>query len=93
MKLQAVNNLFETGQEEPTQIKKEMILSLYNSGTTEIETIATMSGAKPSYVGSVLHRAGLIDNYFDRQWKSTHGPSPGTSYNFMSFNFGIGYPF
>jgi hypothetical protein len=45
--------------------KKDMILSLFNSGVTEIETIAAVSGAKPSYVGSVLHREGLLDNYFD----------------------------
>jgi len=45
--------------------KKDMILSLFNSGVTEIETIAAVSGAKPSYVGSVLHKEGLADNYFD----------------------------
>src|SRR5262245_981504 len=45
--------------------KKDMILSLFNAGMTEIETIAAVSGAKPSYVGSVLHRQGLVDNYFD----------------------------
>ena len=58
-------NLFETEERTAVQSKKEMILSLYNSGTTEIESIAALSGAKPSYVGSVLHQAGLIDNYFD----------------------------
>ncbi|HYJ90689.1 MAG TPA: hypothetical protein VEV84_05225 [Pyrinomonadaceae bacterium] len=45
--------------------KKDMILSLFKSGVTEIETIAAVSGAKPSYVGSVLHKMGLVDNYFD----------------------------
>jgi hypothetical protein len=45
--------------------KKDMILSLFNSGVTEVETIAAISGARPSYVGSVLQREGLIDNYFD----------------------------
>lgn len=58
-------NLFEIEEETTIQSKKDMILSLYNSGTTEIEAIAAVSGAKPSYVGSVLHQAGLIDNYFD----------------------------
>ncbi len=58
-------NLFETQEQETIQSKKEMILSLYNSGTTAIEAIAAISGAKPSYVGSVLQREGLIDNYFD----------------------------
>ncbi len=52
-------------ENEEIKTKKDMILSLYNSGTTEIEAIAAVSGAKPSYVGSVLHKEGLIDNYFD----------------------------
>lgn len=50
---------------EEIKTKKEMILSVYNSGTTEIEAIAAVTGASPSYVGSVLHNEGLIDNYFD----------------------------
>ena len=52
-------------EQETIQSKKDMILSLYNGGTTEIESIAAISGAKPSYVGSVLQKEGLIDNYFD----------------------------
>jgi len=58
-------NLFEMEEKATIQSKKDMILALYNSGTTEVEAIAAVSGAKPSYVGSVLHQAGLIDNYFD----------------------------
>jgi hypothetical protein len=66
-------NLFEMEEQTPIQSKKDMILSLYNSGTTEVEAIAAVSGAKPSYVGSVLHQAGLIDNYFDL-YTSTNYP-------------------
>lgn len=66
-------NLFEMEEKETVQSKKEMILSLYNSGTTEIEAIAAISSAKPSYVGTVLHQAGLIDNYFDL-YTSTNYP-------------------
>lgn len=66
-------NLFEMQEKEVVQSKKDMILSLYNSGTTEIEAIAAVSGAKPSYVGTVLHQAGLIDNYFDL-YTSTNYP-------------------
>lgn len=62
---ETVQNLFEVEEKEAVQSKKEMILSLYNSGTTDIEAIAALTGAKPSYIGSVLHREGLIDNYFD----------------------------
>jgi hypothetical protein len=57
---------------EEIKTKKDMILSLYNSGTTEIEAIAVISGAKPSYVGSVLHNEGLIDNYFDLYTSTAH---------------------
>ena len=66
-------NLFEIEEHKAIQSKKDMILSLYNSGTTEVEAIAAVSGAKPSYVGSVLHQAGLIDNYFDL-YTSTNYP-------------------
>ena len=65
-------NLFETEERETIQSKKDMILSLYNSGTTEVEAIAAISGAKPSYVGSVLQREGLIDNYFDLYTSTNH---------------------
>ena len=66
-------NLFEIEEQETVQTKKEMILSLFKAGTTEIETIAAISGAKPSYVGSVLQKEGLIDNYFDL-YTSTNYP-------------------
>jgi hypothetical protein len=66
-------NLFEIEEQETVQTKKEMILSLFNAGTTEVETIAAISGAKPSYVGSVLQKEGLIDNYFDL-YTSTNYP-------------------
>src|SRR6476620_3375394 len=55
----------EFDEKEVLKTKKDMILSLYNSGVQEIEMIAAISGAKPSYVGAVLHREGLVDNYFD----------------------------
>jgi hypothetical protein len=58
---------------ETIQTKKDMILSLIENGTTEIEAIAAISGAKPSYVGSVLQKEGLIDNYFDL-YTSTNYP-------------------
>ena len=66
-------NLFEIEEQETVQTKKEMILSLFKAGTTEVETIAAISGAKPSYVGSVLQKEGLIDNYFDL-YTSTNYP-------------------
>ena len=64
--------LLEIEAEEKIQTKKDAILSLYKSGTTEIEAIAAISGAKPSYVGSVLQKEGLIDNYFDLYTSTAH---------------------
>ena len=52
--------------------KKDMILSLFANGVNRIETIAAISGAKPSYVGSVLQNNGLIDNYFDLYTSTAH---------------------
>lgn len=65
MTLELVKNVPAAEPKVSAQSKKEMILSLFKDGTTEIETIAVLTGAKPSYVGSVLHKEGLIDNYFD----------------------------
>jgi hypothetical protein len=72
MKREKAQNLFEAEEKETIQSKKEMILSLYNSGTTEVEAIVALTGAKPSYVGSVLQREGLIDNYFDLYTSTAH---------------------
>lgn len=57
---------------EQIRSKKDMILSLFGSGVTQIETIAAISGARPSYVGAVLLREGLIDNYFDLYTSTSH---------------------
>lgn len=59
-------------KDEAIKSKKDMILSLFDNGTTEIEAIAAISGAKPSYVGSVLQKEGLIDNYFDLYTSTAH---------------------
>jgi hypothetical protein len=67
-----MTNSFEVKKQESITSKKDMILSLFNSGVKEIETISAISGAKPSYVGSVLQREGLIDNYFDLYTSTNH---------------------
>ena len=65
-------DLTEIKEKETLMSKKDMILSLFDSGITEVEMIAAISGAKPSYVGSVLQREGLIDNYFDLYTSTAH---------------------
>ena len=53
--------------------KKDQIISLFLSGMGEIEDIAVITGARPSYVGSVLQEAGLKSGYFDL-YTSTSNP-------------------
>lgn len=45
--------------------KKDQVVSLFLSGMGEVEDIAVITGARPSYVASVLQEAGLHSGYFD----------------------------
>ena len=53
--------------------RKDQIISLFVSGMGEVEDIAVITGARASYVGSVLQEAGLHSGYFDR-YTSTSQP-------------------
>ena len=60
----------ETSVEEAERIhlpfsKKDQILDMYESGTTDIAQIVRRVAARPSYVAQVLQGAGLITGYFD----------------------------
>ncbi|HVF92210.1 MAG TPA: hypothetical protein VNH22_19245 [Blastocatellia bacterium] len=52
--------------------KKDQILSLYTSGLGDVEDIAMITGARPSYVASVLQESGLMTGYFDLYTTSSH---------------------
>jgi hypothetical protein len=52
--------------------RKDQILSLFLSGITEVEDLAMITGARPSYVGSTLQEAGLKTGYFDLYTSSSH---------------------
>jgi hypothetical protein len=52
--------------------RKDQIISLFLSGMGEVEDIAVITGARPSYVGSVLQEAGLHSGYFDLYTSTTH---------------------
>jgi outer membrane protein insertion porin family len=39
------------------------------------------------------HERWVINHYFDNEWKRANAPPLSSKYNFISFNFGIGYPF
>src|SRR5215213_3321363 len=45
--------------------RKDQIISLFLSGMDEVEDVAVITGARPSYVASVLQEAGLHSGYFD----------------------------
>ena len=45
--------------------KKDRIIALYESGTTDIAAIVRQTKARPSYVAQVLQRAGFLSGYFD----------------------------
>jgi hypothetical protein len=52
--------------------KKQQIMALYLSGVTDIEDLAAMTNARPSYVGTVLQDAGLLRSYFDLYTSTAH---------------------
>src|SRR3712207_5129044 len=59
-----------SGGGRPT--RKDQIISLFLSGMGEVEDIAVITGARPSYVGSVLRDAGLLTGYFDLYTSTAH---------------------
>ena len=52
--------------------RKEQITALFMSGMGEVEDIAVITGARPSYVASVLQEAGLTKGYFDLYTSTAH---------------------
>ena len=55
----------ETEEADGRHTKKELILGLYEQGTTDIAEIVRRVKARPSYVAQVLQQAGHLDGYFD----------------------------
>ena len=56
----------------PRITRKDQIIALYTSGLGSVEDIALLTGARPSYVASVLQEAGLMSGYFDLYTTSAH---------------------
>jgi len=56
----------------PRITRKDQITALYTSGLGSVEDIALLTGARPSYVASVLQEAGLMTGYFDLYTTSAH---------------------
>ena len=52
--------------------RKDQIISLFLSGMGEVEDVSIITGARPSYVASVLQEAGLHSGYFDLYTSTAH---------------------
>jgi hypothetical protein len=52
--------------------KKDQIISLYLAGITEVEDLAMITKARPSYVAAVLQDSELLPGYFDLYTTSAH---------------------
>src|SRR5918911_3257511 len=52
--------------------KKDQIRALYATGMGQVEDIAMITGARPSYVGSVLQESGQRPGYFDLYTSTAH---------------------
>lgn len=61
----AVEKREGVASETETRSKKDQILSLFESGVTDIAQIVRRVGARPSYVAQVLQNAGRLTGYFD----------------------------
>jgi hypothetical protein len=61
-------------EEKPSRrvTRKDQIISLYTSGIGDVEDLAMITGARPSYVASVLQESGLMTGYFDLYTTSAH---------------------
>ena len=63
----------DTKAPRPARVtKKHQIIALYLSGIMDIEELAMITEARPSYVGSVLQQAGLLHGYFDLYTSTAH---------------------
>ncbi|HVF68419.1 MAG TPA: hypothetical protein VM914_12185 [Pyrinomonadaceae bacterium] len=61
----AADDAAQTEDAAEHHTKKELILGLYEQGTTDIAEIVRRVKARPSYVAQVLQHAGHLDGYFD----------------------------
>lgn len=59
-------------REDDAISKKDQILGLYLTGIQDVEDIAMLTGARPSYVGSVLQEEGFRTDYFDLYTSTAH---------------------
>ena len=59
-------------QSERRASKKDQIISLFTSGMGSVEDLAMITGARPSYIASVLQAAGLMTGYFDLYTTTSH---------------------
>jgi hypothetical protein len=60
-------------QEAPQRLtRKDQILALHAAGISEVTDLSMMTGARPSYIASVLHAAEQIPGYHDLYTSTSH---------------------
>ena len=52
--------------------KKDQILSLYDAGVEDVESLALLTATRPSYVGGVLREEGRETAYYDLYTSTNH---------------------
>ena len=53
-------------EQRPRRVsRKDQIIALYTSGISDVEDLAMITGARPSYVANVLQESNLMTGYFD----------------------------
>ena len=52
--------------------KKDQIISLFSSGITDLQDVACITHARPTYVASVLQEANLLTGYHDLYTTTSH---------------------
>ena len=66
------SNAAQPPPEREPESKKDQILSLFLAGVDDVEDLALLTGARPSYVGGVLRDEGLLEGYFDLYTSTQH---------------------
>ena len=68
----AENPEHDSQQPDEPVSTKDQIIALFLSGVTEVEDLALLTGTRPTYVGSILQDAGLVEDYFDLYTSTAH---------------------
>jgi hypothetical protein len=72
MKAKQQRSSGEVARRAARTTKKQQIIAAYLAGTKDIDELAQKTGARASYVGTILQNAGLLHGYFDLYTSTAH---------------------